>query len=282
LSTATNVANLYLNSKNAGARLQLPRKAFSIRIGRVDEKRDAGCRWRYLMHNLKLLRCELCGEIGHASDIIAWPTQAADETDRNRVNTCHEHDRNGHAGRFCLPRSGCARCGNHVHRAMDQIGCQRRQAIILSVGPAVFNCHVPPDVTRNFVQPLIEGTQPQNVRLRRPGTEPSDDRRSRPLSTRRQRPRSRCADKRNDEIPPSNSDCHRTLPRGGLWPLDHVICGYLTLGIMTRPISVSEIRSVSLQSSDIGGARRCAECRPPGSPPAAHPPPTATSPCRPI
>src|SRR5262249_56234678 len=62
--------------------------------------------------------------------------------------------------------------------------------------------------------------------------------------------------------------------------LDHVICGYLTLGIMTRPISVSEIRSASIQSSDIGGARRCAECRPPVSPPAAHAPQAATSPCR--
>jgi hypothetical protein len=74
--------------------------------------------------------------------VAAGASKARDKTQLDRVFGNYESDRDGRGcGLGCQCRWDSA-CGNHRHAAANQIGRQFRQAIILIVGPAVFDGNV--------------------------------------------------------------------------------------------------------------------------------------------
>src|SRR6516225_6402138 len=75
-------------------------------------------------------------------NVPAWPVEADDKTDCNRVSTGTKDDRNGR-GR-CLRRQGCdgVEGYDHGYAAADEIGCERRQSIILILRISILDRNV--------------------------------------------------------------------------------------------------------------------------------------------
>src|SRR5262249_40058003 len=82
---------------------------------------------------------------------------------------------------------------------------QRRQPIILTVRPAVFDCDVLALDMARLLQPLSKRAQTLHVVLKRCGAEEADHRECRLLRARRQRPRSGRAAEERDEGAPFHS-----------------------------------------------------------------------------
>jgi Chromate resistance exported protein len=82
-----------------------------------------------------------------------------------------------------------ARSRNHGHRSANKIGGHRRQSIVLSICPAVFDRHVPAHLISGIAQALAERTLTARPQLRRCAAEESDYRQCGLLPPRRKRPR---------------------------------------------------------------------------------------------
>jgi hypothetical protein len=97
--------------------------------------------------------------------------------------------------------------------ATKEIGRQRRQTFVMVLGAAVFNRHILALDIAGFFQALAKGGQAQRIvePLGR-GAEEPDHRHCRLLRARRERPRRRAAEQR-DELTPSYVTCHAPLPR---------------------------------------------------------------------
>ena len=64
------------------------------------------------------------------------------EPDLDGIDSCLKDDRDGRRRRLCRHYSWTALGRNHVHRAPDEIGRQRRKTIVASLGVAIFNSQV--------------------------------------------------------------------------------------------------------------------------------------------
>ena len=89
-----------------------------------------------------------------AGDVRAGPVEAGDKTQCDRVTAGAKDDRYGR-GR-CLRRQRCGGAGGYDHRyaAADEIGCKRRQPIVLILRPAVLDRHVLALDIAGFLQAL--------------------------------------------------------------------------------------------------------------------------------
>jgi hypothetical protein len=96
---------------------------------------------------------------------------------------------------------------------MNQFSGQCPQAIVMAISPTVLNREVPALDQTRFTQALPKPRHTIGVGLSQTGTEETYHRHRRLLTARRDRPRRRTAE-RGYEFPPSNVDCHVTLPRG--------------------------------------------------------------------
>src|SRR5262245_46361775 len=81
---------------------------------------------------------------------------------------------------------------------MNQFSGQGRQAIVMAISPTVLNPEVLAVDQTRFTQALPKRCHTIGVGLRRAWTEESDHRHRRLLRARRERPRSRAAEKRNE------------------------------------------------------------------------------------
>jgi hypothetical protein len=121
----------------------------------------------------------------------------------NPVTAGGKDDRYGR-GR-CLRRQRWLGAAGYDHRyaAVDEIGCKRRQPIVLIFRPAVFDRNVLALDIAAFLEALKErkGENPRVISGL--GAEEPDHRHRRLLRARRQRPR-RCTPEPRDEIPPSH------------------------------------------------------------------------------
>jgi len=72
----------------------------------------------------------------------ARASEARDKTQLDRVFGNNENDRDGRGRSLGCERRWDSACGNHRDAAVNQIGRQFRQAMILIVGPAVLDGNV--------------------------------------------------------------------------------------------------------------------------------------------
>src|SRR5262249_12270120 len=97
-------------------------------------------------------------------------------------------------------RDGAFGRGDHGNLSAHQFTGQRRQLIILTVRPAIFDCYVLAlDMTR-LLQGLSKRAQTLHVVLKRCGSEEADHRECRLLRACRERPRGRRAAEKRDEV----------------------------------------------------------------------------------
>src|SRR5262249_14600302 len=95
-------------------------------------------------------------------------------------------------------------CGYHSDHPANQIGRQRRQPVNLIVGPAVLDRDVLALDISGVFKSLAESAQPVRKPIKRLAIEEPDHRHRRLLRPRRERPRRRATEQR-DEIAPLHS-----------------------------------------------------------------------------
>ena len=121
------------------------------------------------------------------------------------------------------------RCGNHGDATADEIGHQRRQAIILALQPVVLDHHVLVLNVAGFVEAFAEGSARARGILGRPGTDEADDRHRRLLRARCDRPRDGRATGKRDELAPPHVRSPR--PRAAHY---HTVAGNAALCITAK------------------------------------------------
>src|SRR5262249_51585098 len=90
----------------------------------------------------------------------------------------------------------------HCHSALNQIGGERGQPIIVTVRPAVFDGYIAPLLIPGFGEALPEPVHPLRRIAGRNGAEESDHRHRRLLRARRNRPCRHAADQRDELASP--------------------------------------------------------------------------------
>ena len=101
-------------------------------------------------------------------DVAARPIEAGDETQPDRI-VADWRRRSGIVAVAALAASAAgvaADRDDHGHLAADQIGRQRRQSIVLTLRPAVFDRHVLALDIAGFVQALAERARRMRDRRR--------------------------------------------------------------------------------------------------------------------
>src|SRR5207248_11070962 len=106
----------------------------------------------------------------HACKIAARSTEAGDEAGLERICAPHKDNRNAR-GRSLRRLGGGVAPGrdNHAYLAANEIGRQRRQAIILTLRPAMLDRHVAAIAIASFVETLMEGGKHSCRIAARPG-----------------------------------------------------------------------------------------------------------------
>jgi hypothetical protein len=92
----------------------------------------------------------------HAGRIAFRPSKTADKTERDRIARDVEHDWN-RCGRTLCSECGRGRvCDDDGHLPVNQFRCHRRESIVLTLGPAVFDRDRTPLDVACFGQSLAE------------------------------------------------------------------------------------------------------------------------------
>jgi hypothetical protein len=95
----------------------------------------------------------------YARDIASRAVEAGEEPRLDRVNTVGEDDRNGRGGHLGDKCRRGTRCDDHIHLAMNQIGGEPRQSVVLAFRPAIFDRRIPAFDIADFVEASPEGNQ---------------------------------------------------------------------------------------------------------------------------
>src|SRR5262249_36363031 len=172
---------------------------------RLDEQSNR-CRYRnQFVQQLESLPRHRKKDLAYARDIAPWMREAGNEANLDRIRAYDKDDRNCLRRCFgCESRGGGTRDCDDSHFATNQLGCQRRQSVVLTVRPAVFYRYILALDVADFAQALPEREQTVCERDSRSTAEEPDHRHRRLLRTRREWPRGRrAAAKQDDEIAPS-------------------------------------------------------------------------------
>src|SRR5262249_26255432 len=134
-------------------------------------------------------------------EVAARSVEACDKSNLNRVEPYNEDDRNRRGRCLCGGRRGATHRGGHGHLMGDPKRPPSWEANVLVIFPAVFARGVLAlDIASLFQTPTERG-QEMWVRAGDSGIEESDYRHRRLLRARRERPRCRAAEQR-DELAP--------------------------------------------------------------------------------
>src|SRR5262249_54192245 len=182
--------------------LNLLQSEFGIRVIGIHQGGDP-CRGGKLAQQFKTLRGQHTCERGDPGQITARLVKAADEVLCDRI-AAHEEDNWNGGGRglrrVCRVNPGRY---NHCDSALNQIGGERGQSIIVTVRPAVFDGYIAPPLIPGFDEAPAEPVRPLRRIAGWDGAE-EPNHRHRWLRARRERPRRRAAEQR-DELPASHS-----------------------------------------------------------------------------
>jgi hypothetical protein len=202
----------------------------SSSIGWVDEHGDPHGPGQQLTQEFQPLCRQLDYEKIDPCQVAAWPREAGNKTQLDRVLADNEKDRDRCGCRLSRQRRvGAARRGDHGDAPANQFVRQRWQPIVLTLGPAVFDRYVLALDEARLLQALAECPQLVRVRLRRSGVEEPDHRHRRLLRARRKRPRYRRAAEQCDERAPPHGH-----PSSGLGPHITRRCGRTPLCITAK------------------------------------------------
>ena len=174
---------------------------FRVRISRIGENGDDRCLGDKLADELQSLAAERAVELGHSRRVAARLVEARDHAELDRIGAHHEHDGNRRGGGFGRERRRQRACEDDRGPAAHEFDRLPRQAIVVALRPAVFDrdvCAV--DISR-VTQGLAQRGQTRRVVVPRLAAEISDHRHRRLLRARRERPRHRAAEKRNELAP---------------------------------------------------------------------------------
>src|SRR5262249_23611426 len=171
----------------------------SIRIGRIDGHGKVRGPRQQLVQGAEPLSPDLHAHEADTGDVAARLVEAGDETSLDRIEAAAEDDRNGRGrgfGREC--RRYEVWRDDDGYPAADQIGRQFRQPIIVIVRPEVFDGHVLALDIASFAEPFSECCDKICAPFGRTTEEKPDHWPRRLLRVRRDRPRRRAAEQRDE------------------------------------------------------------------------------------
>ena len=111
------------------------------------------------MQQLQPLRRHLHIRLRHARDVATRSIQITDEAELDRVGAGFKDDRNGGGRGLGCNRRGGACCSNHRDLTGNQICHHRRQTVILTLRPAIFDRHIVALNIACFAQTFEKGRQ---------------------------------------------------------------------------------------------------------------------------
>src|SRR5262249_34834774 len=142
--------------------------------------------------------------------------QACDKSHLERVNSYTEDNRNRCSRGLCRKcRRSATGCRNHCHLTLKQLRRKRRQSLVVTLCPTVFDFGVLALNIADLSQTLTKGAQTMLTQVRRCIAEKPDYRYRGLLRARRERPPSRRAAEQRDELASSHVEHRGVLPRGG-------------------------------------------------------------------
>ena len=165
------------------------------RIGRIDQHGNTNRLGHQVVQQTQSLGHNFGGQKIDAGRIAARPGKAGDQTHLDRVFGDAEDDRDRRGRGFSRRGSGGeGGHGNHSNATADEVGHERRQAIVLALQPVVLDRHVLALDVAGFVEGFAERRAKARGFVGRSGADKADDRHCRLLRTRRERPSRRAAE----------------------------------------------------------------------------------------
>src|SRR5262249_5284392 len=175
-----------------------------------------GSHLNQLAHQSQFLWYQRADEQVYPSCVAAGPAQTGDKSHLDRIRTTAEDDRNRygrrHRGSRCCIASSR---GDHRHLPLDQIGGQRRQPVIAALRPAILDRDVLALDVATFLQPHPKCGRQMRGWPGRWAAEIPDHRHRRLRRTRRERPRRRTADERDELATAAHSITSSARPDSG-------------------------------------------------------------------
>src|SRR5262245_60809369 len=123
--------------------------------------------------------------------------------DRVSANAKGNRDRRGRS--FGRKRRRIANRSDNADATADEVGHERRQAVVFAVQPMVLHRHVLALYVAGFGEAFTERACMARGAIERPTADKADHRHRRLLRARRERPRGCRAAKKRDELAPSHS-----------------------------------------------------------------------------
>src|SRR5262245_33532797 len=201
LAAGACVEDLDLQSEGVGSRLHIFHRCFGTRgVGRIDENGQSRHPGYHFAQEPQPLCCQLRDEEIDTRRVASWSSETCDHTELHRILANAENDRDSRGRSLCRERGRrVGPCDNHAYLPTDQIGHQLRISILLSLHPARFDRHILALDVARFIQALPEGDHPRSrFGFRQSSADDPDHRHRRLLRSRRQRPRRRAAEQRDE------------------------------------------------------------------------------------
>jgi len=109
----------------------------------VHQRRDHTDVGQEVAQKPQAFRSQFIGQIAHARHVSTRPIETGDQAILDRVAADGEHDRDRCGRRFGDKRSlRGGHAGYDRDLTADEVGCERRQPIVLQLGKAVFDPHI--------------------------------------------------------------------------------------------------------------------------------------------
>src|SRR5262245_30097660 len=188
---------MHLQAETASRRLHVSRLWFRIGIDRVAEQGHDAHPGDQLVQQVQTLRSDLDVQHNHAGEISSWSVQAGEEAGCDRVAGGKKDDRYGRRRRLGHGRGRGVR-GDHAHLSAKEIGGQRRQTLVATLGPAVFDPYITALYIAGFAEALAEGVCELRIFPGRSAVEEPDYGHRRLLRAHRERPCCRAAEQRDE------------------------------------------------------------------------------------
>jgi hypothetical protein len=189
----------------AAAAFRSPVIASAFSLLGFDQQSEAAGGGNQFAQQPELFGTQFAQQVAQAGRIAARPGDARDQTKLDGVFADAEDDRDHRGRSLCGERRRGAEGSDHGHIAPQQFTDHRRQPIVLTLRPAIFDCHVPTLDISGFAQTLAERGDEVGDRVGRCAAEESDYRHRRLLRVRRERPYPDRTAKQRDECAPYHS-----------------------------------------------------------------------------
>ena len=191
--------------------VQLPHGRWIVGIGHDRQSAEAG---DDLAQEFEALARKFGRRERQAGDVAARPRQTGDEASAKRVRHRREHDRDDR-GRLFRCEHRRSRRDNDIDLEPDKLGGDLRETLEASLRPANLDRDGAALDPAEFAQPLHKSGDPLASRRKASARAQKPDGRQlrRLLRARRERPRDRAAEQRDELAPP-----HRAHPRPGSQP----------------------------------------------------------------